>query len=388
VGGRKRILYFVILALLVAMLGGLVFAYASLSKPAAEPEPVDVTPGLQHIRSIYAYGEGPDKLLSQPFGVAFVDGRLYVGQMSKGNVIVMDGDGNYVQTVGVKGRGQGQLNSTSGLDVDGKGNVYVADPTHAKIVVYDKAGKPVQEIPIKYPLVPRVFEDRRLYVAAFGSVKVLAMPGYQLLSSWGQRGRGDTEFDFPNGLVVADGGDSIYVSDGNNMRLKKLDKNGEKIWIVGQAPKDMNDTNRLFGLPSGMVLVGDVLYVTDPLNGSIHLFRAKDGSQIGEVGESGTGDGQFSYPSQIAWMGGKRFAVTEWGNDRVQIVAIDPAAVEAAGARTPTVTSGPATGSLPTPGASVTTITLPGLPPTTAASTPTGPGTTGGATTPSTAQTP
>jgi sugar lactone lactonase YvrE len=344
--GRKRLLYGVVLFVLVAMLAGLVVAYLSLSKPAPAAEPVAVTPGLQHIRSIYAYGAGADKLLSQPYGLAFVDGRLYVGQMTKGDVIVMDGDGNYLQTIGVKGRGPGQLNSTSGLDVDGKGNLYVADPTHAKIVVFDRTGKPVQDIPITNPLVPRVFEDKRLYVAAFDSVKILALPGYQQLSSWGQRGRGDTEFDFPNGLVVADGGNTVYVSDGNNMRLKKLDKNGEPIWIVGQPPKDMNDTNRLFGLPSGMVLVGDVLYVTDPLNGSIHLFRAKDGSQIGVVGETGTGDGQFSYPSQIAWMGGKRFAVSEWGNDRVQIVAIDPAAVQAAGAGTQT---GPATTAGATP---------------------------------------
>jgi outer membrane protein assembly factor BamB len=288
----------------------------------------------------------------------------------------MDGDGNYVQTIGVKGRGQGQLNSPSGLDVDGAGTLYVADPTHAKIVVFDKSGKSVKEIPVKYPLLPRVFEDRRLYVATFDSIKVLSMPGFEQLTSWGQRGRGDTEFDFPNGLVVADGGDTVYVSDGNNMRLKKLDKNGEKIWIVGQPPKDMNDSNRLFGLPSGMVLVDGVLYVTDPLNGSIHLFRAKDGSEIGVVGESGTADGQFSYPSQIAWMGGRRFAVTEWGNDRVQIVEINAKAVEEAAAQSPAVAPSDSPGTLPTPGASITTTTL-AVPPTT-----------GGATTPSTAQAP
>ncbi len=365
-GGRKRILYFAILALLVAMLGGLVFAYLRLSSPAPGPDPVYITPGLQHIRSIYAYGEGADKLLSQPFGVAFVDGRLYVGQMGKGNVIVMDGNGNYLQTVGVKGRGWGQLNSTGGIDVDANGNVYVADPTHAKVVVFDKAGRPLQEIPIKYPLVPRVFEGRRLYVASFDSIKVLAIPGYQQLSAWGQRGRGDADFDFPNGLVVTDGGNTIYVSDGNNMRLKKLDKNGEKVWIVGRPPKDMNDSSRLFGLPGGMVLVGNVLYVTDPLDGTIHLFRAGDGSQIGEVGESGAGDGQFSYPSQIAWMGGKRFAVTEWGNDRVQIVDIDPKGVEAAAADAPSLAPSETSNALPAPGASITTTTSTGSPPTSA----------------------
>ena len=102
-----------------------------------------------------------------------------------------------------------------------------------------------------------------------------------------------------------------------------------------------------------------MLYVTDPLNGSIHLFRAKDGTQIGEVGETGTGDGQFSYPSQIAWMGGNRFAVTEWGNDRVQIVEIDAGAVEEAAAQTPVRGAERVDERTPDAGASPTTTTLP-----------------------------
>lgn len=327
--GRKRIVYLVVLVLLVLLLAGLIYVYVSLApSPRAVEDAVDVSPGLTHVRSIYAYGSGPDKLIKQPLGLAFRDGRLYVGQPSAGTILIFDADGAPLGVIGKKGRGPGELNSPAGIDVDSAGNVYVADPEHAKVVVYSADGKLVKElVQVKYPLIPRVVGDQKLYLTTFDSVKTYSLPALQELSSWGTRGRGDSQYDFPNGIVVADGGGTVYVSDGNNMRLKRLNKDGEKSWIVGGPPNGMNDQDRLFGLPAGMAIAGDVLYVADPLNGTIHLFRASDGTAIGEVGEPGVDEGQFGYPSQIAYMGGKRFAITEWGNDRVQVVDIDPGAV-------------------------------------------------------------
>ncbi len=332
--GRKRVAYLFVIALLVLLLGGLIYLYASLSSGEQEaPAAVDVSPGLTHVRSIYAYGSGADKLVERPLGLAFRDGRLYVGQPTKGTVLVFDAKGAPLGVIGKSGRGVGELNSPAGIDVDSAGNVYVADPEHAKVVVYDAKGGLVRElVGVENPLIPRVVDDQKLYLTAFDSVKVYSLPSLQGLSSWGKRGRADSEYDFPNGIVVVDGGETVYVSDGNNMRLKRLNSDGEKTWIMGGPPSGMNDQDRLFGLPAGMAIAGDVLYVADPLNGTIHLFRASDGAVIGEVGVPGSDEGQFSYPSQIVYMGGRRFAISEWGNDRVQIVDIDPGlAAEAAG---------------------------------------------------------
>ena len=293
--GRKRTVYVLVLLLLALLLGGLIYVYVSL--PSGEdtaPEVVDVSPGLTHVRSIYAYGTGADKLIKQPLGLAFRDGRLYVGQPTRGTVLIFDAEGKPLGVVGKKGRGPGELNSPAGIDVDSAGNVYVADPDHAKVVVYDADGKLVRElVGVENPLIPRVVDEQKLYVTAFDSVKTYSLPALQELSSWGRRGRADSEYDFPNGIVVADGGETVFVSDGNNMRLKRLNKDGENVWIVGGPPSGMNDQDRLFGLPAGMAIAGDVLYVADPLNGTIHLFRASDGTSIGEVGEPGIDEGRF-----------------------------------------------------------------------------------------------
>ncbi len=326
---KRRLFFFAILVLLLLLLFGLIYVYMSLGGSDSVGDPVDVAPGLKHIRSIYSFGEGADALLSQPYGVAYGDGLLYVGQITRGVIVVFDDKGEFVRTIGTKGRGAGELNSPAGIDVDSAGDLYVADSQHSKIVVYRPDGSLLDEIDVERPLIPRLMDDARLYVASYDSIKIISVPGYEELSSWGRRGRGEAEYDFPNGLIVTDAGESVFVADGNNMRLKRLDKDGEKVWIVGAPPADMSDADRLFGLPGGMALAGDILYIVDPLNSSIHLYRL-DGTKVGEVGEPGSEEGFFSYPSQIAYMGGTRFAITEWGNDRVQIVEIDPDAVERA----------------------------------------------------------
>ena len=254
--GRKRVVYLLVIALLVLLLGGLIYLYASLSSGEQEaPAAVDVSPGLTHVRSIYAYGSGADNLIERPLGLAFRDGRLYVGQPTKGTVVVFDAEGAPLGVIGKKGRGVGELNSPTGIDVDSAGNVYVADPEHAKVVVYDAKGGLVRElVGVENPLIPRVVDDKKLYLTAFDSVKVYSLPSLEELSSWGKRGRADSEYDFPNGVVVVDGGDTVYVSDGNNMRLKRLNSDGEKRWIVGGPPSGMNDQDRLFGLPAGMAM--------------------------------------------------------------------------------------------------------------------------------------
>ena len=329
---KRRTLYLFVMLVLLVVLGGVLYAYLILLRPAAEVQAREVSPGLKHIRTIYAYGAGAQNLLSQPFGVAFHEGRLYVGQQGKGSVVVFDEDGKALGSMGSKGDGPGRFTSPGGIDVDDSGRVYVADAQAGKVVVFEPDGTLVRELAMPTPLVPLAYDNTRLYVACIDGIRLFSLPDFAPLGSWGgTRGRGEDDYDFPNGLAAAPDGGAFFVADSNNTRVKRLDANGENVWVVGRPSADLQDRERLFGLPSGLALVEGVLYLADPLNGTIHLYDT-GGTIIGEAGEPGQQEGQFGFPSQIAWMGGKRFAISEWGNDRVQIVEIDPEGV-ASGAR-------------------------------------------------------
>jgi len=91
----------------------------------------------------------------------------------------------------------------------------------------------------------------------------------------------------------------------------------------------IHTATRAFGLAGSTAFANGYLFVTDPLDSLIHIIDTK-GTEVAQVGDSGSAEGQLGYPSGIAYMGGTRFAIAEWGNSRVQIVDIDvPAAIKA-----------------------------------------------------------
>jgi tripartite motif-containing protein 71 len=86
-------------------------------------------------------------------------------------------------SIGSAGSGDGQFDSPSGVDVDGDGNLYVADTSNHR-------------------------------------VQKLAADG-TFLTKWGSRGAGIGEFDAPH-CVTVDGEGNVYVTDWVNSRIQKF----------------------------------------------------------------------------------------------------------------------------------------------------------------------
>lgn len=324
---RRTILVLLLLLMLtlVAVLGALLVALRSGSE-----EPTgDSIPGVDFVGMIYGWGEDPDSLLNEPFSVAYEGGFIYVTQRGLGNVVKLTPLGELDAIIGQKGRAPGEVYSPTGLDVDTQGGVYVSDGGHAKIVVYDSQGAFSREIEVEgTPLAPLI-DGPRMFLTTTDSVKVLDQADGNELTSWGTRGKGEEEFDFPNGIGFDSDRQMLVVSDGNNLRVKALNLQGDTLWIYGKPPRSMNETDREFGLPGGLAMANGFVFVVDPLDSVIHILDM-DGQKIGEVGQPGDDPIEFSYPSSIAYMGGNRFVVAEWGNQRLQILDIDAAQFAAA----------------------------------------------------------
>jgi DNA-binding beta-propeller fold protein YncE len=323
---RLLIIVFVFMLVVVAVLIGLFIILRASVAPAAVSGP-----GFQSIRSIYGWGSNPDQLLKEPFTVVWRNGSLYVTEKGNSDVVRLSQTGQLLGKYGVKGRGTGQVWAPTSVDVDAQGNVYIADGGHAKIVVYDQNGKFVREGQLKEAPLAILLDGNRMFATTAGSVKVLSLPDFKELASWGNSGRGVEQWSFPNGLAYDPATHTLYVGDGNNLRVKALDERGTVKWIYGEAPASMNDVSagRKFGLVGGVELGNGYLFVTDPMDHVIHILDLQ-GKEVAQVGEPGSEDGQLGYPSTITHVGGKRYAIAEWGNQRVQLVDIDvPAAAKA-----------------------------------------------------------
>ena len=92
------------------------------------------------------YTEGES--FQQPSDVAWdSQGNIYVADgLTRGRIAKYDSEGRFVTNLGGDGSGPGQFTGISGLQIDARDNLYVADYGNRRIQVLDSGGRYVREI--------------------------------------------------------------------------------------------------------------------------------------------------------------------------------------------------------------------------------------------------
>ena len=164
-----------------------------------------------------------------------------------------------------------------GISIGPDGNVYIPDTHYHRVIVYTPDGR----------------EIRR----------------------WGKLGTGPGEFIMPTDLAF-DAFGRVFVSEyGDNDRIQVFDMQGKYLYAFGEFGNKPGQFSR----PQSMVIDGNLLYATDACNHRICVFTL-DGKFVRVMGESGSGPGQFRFPYGLEQDGGGNLVVTEFGNNRVQII--------------------------------------------------------------------
>jgi DNA-binding beta-propeller fold protein YncE len=163
---------------------------------------------------------------NEPTAVAFTpDGSVYVGDgYVNSRVVKFNKEGEYLLHWGRKGVGDGEFNLVHDVAVDSKGRVYVADRTNARIQVFDANGKFLTKwtdlgAPWGLTYVER---ENALYMCDGLNNRVLKLNlEGQVLGVLGSYGRSPGKFDFAHNIAVDSEG-SIYVAEIKNWRVQKF----------------------------------------------------------------------------------------------------------------------------------------------------------------------
>ncbi|MEW6215486.1 MAG: PQQ-binding-like beta-propeller repeat protein, partial [Nitrospirota bacterium] len=128
----------------------------------------------------------------------------------------------------------------------------------------------------------------------------------------GLRFLGEGTLAGPIGLAIDNKRGIIFVSDSRFDKVFGLDKNTGKVVMSMGAPGEFNN-------PSGMVFdeERDRLYVADTKNHIVRVFD-RDGRPLFKIGQRGNSDGEFNFPSYLAFRNGRLYVVDSF-NFRVQI---------------------------------------------------------------------
>jgi DNA-binding beta-propeller fold protein YncE len=251
--------------------------------------------------------------LVQPVGIAASrDGRIYVADPGIRGVHVLRPDEKKIELW--TGTDEGPFVSPVGCAVDDDGNVYVADAEMGAVVVLDPDGDEQRRITggLSRPAGVQVSGDT-VFVADAGLHRIFTFDREgKPLGSFGGRGAGASEFNYPVQLAVRD---SLFVVDALNYRVQVFDRRGK----FGSTFGELGNVAGRFASPKGIALDSDGnIYVSDGLMDNVQIFD-RAGRLLLIFGRSGSAKGEFTMPSGIAITADDTIYVVDSLNRRIQI---------------------------------------------------------------------
>ena len=256
-------------------------------------------------------------------------GNIYVGTYASDEnpyqVTRLSPAGVILDSWGILGEENGQINELADIAVDGDGNVYVADSGNNRVQKFmliedyhsfqmnlesDGNGE--------YPMSPNgvaVDGDGNIYVSYMNDNRVEKFNSSgQVVTDWWSQASG-YQFSQPTDIAVDLHG-NVYVADMGNNRIQKYDSAGGYLGTIESSEESDFSLN----MPMGLAVDGsDNLYVTELMNHRVQKFSPA-GSSLGTLGgaESGTGPGEFIAPGGVAVDSSGNIYVLDTQNSRVQ----------------------------------------------------------------------
>ena len=333
----RRTLIGVLVVLVILLL--IVTAWlSSIFQPVGKVASTEESKGVTWVRSIYGWGKANNQQFWGPQGVTVgSDGTIWATTQAQNRVIGFNPDGSLDAMLYQGGNGDPKfpnaISYPTAVAVGPDGLVYIADTPRSTVWVFSRDNKLVRQMYVPTPSAIAVSKDRLVVGSASGFV--IMNPTGKVLKLVGTQGKGKDQFEGVRGAAIASDG-TIYIVDQYNNRLSAYDRDGKRKWIIttGLAGNNKSAAKSTTAsssagsadmqLPAGLTIDGaGRLVVADPFGFDLVVLNAKNGKFIARYGAPGTADGQFIYPSSVAYDPSHDwFAVADTQNARVQIVRL------------------------------------------------------------------
>ena len=199
-------------------------------------------------------------------------------------------------------------------------SVYFTDSALNKIFVSDPVNDEVVEFAEDY-----AFRQptgiawhpglNQVFISETGMHRILVFDNTgKLTGNFGERGRGEGQFNFPTYLWIDKNG-LLYVVDSMNFRVQIFSPSGEVVSIFGEQ----GNSSGYMARPKGIATDSEGhIYVVDGLFHSVQIFD-RNGQFLDYFGKQGKGDAEFWLPSGIYIDAQDRIFVADSYNSRIQV---------------------------------------------------------------------
>jgi streptogramin lyase len=277
---------------------------------------------LTFAKTVSEGGTEPGKV-KDPSGIAIDSkGDVWVADTANNRIEEFSAEGIYLGKFGEPGSEPGKLKEPKGLAFDSKGDLWVADTGNNRIEEYNPTeGKYLGELgssgsekgQLKAPTAIAFDASGNLWVADTGNNRVekFSVTEGKATSEFGGAGSEPGKLKEPTGIAVSEG--NIWVADTGNNRIQEFNSGGT---LLKHFASEGSGEGQLKA-PAGLAIdANGNVWTTDELNGRIEGFIA-GGGYLSQFGWKGSGHGQLSEPHAIAVDAHGNMWVADSANNRI-----------------------------------------------------------------------
>ncbi len=274
---------------------------------------IKVSAGVRAVRWIF--GSNKDaQFLVKPFGVALDENDNLCLTDTGANAVCFY---NRTKKTWQRWDKVGTVRFASPVGVAKRGGtIFVADSELAAVIVFSTDGKLLFTITngLQRPAGLAIAGDHLLVVDSARHAVLVFDLGGKLLSSFGTRGAGNGEFNYPT-HIAADHDGNLLITDSMNSRVQVFDAAGNFKSLMGSA----GDAPGHFGRPKGVSVDSfGHIYVIDALFDMVQVFD-RSGQLLLNFGGSGARPGEFWLANGVAVGRANEIYVADAYNRRVQV---------------------------------------------------------------------
>ncbi|MGE0449373.1 MAG: 6-bladed beta-propeller [Vicinamibacterales bacterium] len=256
-------------------------------------------------------GREPERRMGQPYGVTVgSDGRVYVADSLGGIVHVYDVERRRYSTI--------RTEATTLIGIAASGSrLFATDSVGVQVTCFDMRGRVQWRLGAKdgfaRPTGVAASPEAIYVVDTLQHRVVTVSPDGHVTGSFGERGTGPGQFNYPTNITRAPDG-RLFVTDTLNFRVQIVDERGTPLGMFGRAGDGAGDFDKAKGIALDS---GGHVYVVEGLHDRVAIFEP-DGRVLLAFGGSGSGPGELWLPSGIA-VANDVIYVADAANRRIQM---------------------------------------------------------------------
>jgi len=245
--------------------------------------------------------------------------EIIVRDDSTNQLVVFDGHFQYSHVIGGAGSGNGKFQCITGIAIDKKGCLYVAD-CHLNCIqiltlkgeyISQFASKGTTEGQLNYPDGLLLSKSELLFVCDYNNHRIQVFQNQQFSYCFGHYGTDPGAFDGPSDLTLNDSEDQLFITDYNNHRVQIFTIKGCILKVLNNFPK--------LKYSVGIHCTSDGYLLISSRGASCVLILKEDGMHVSTIDRTLQGNERFSNPCGVVMMNGGQIIITDQLRNRLVV---------------------------------------------------------------------